>query len=346
VPANKNSLLQSWSRLLGSSLLLACFVCHLRAQPDPAGAVRDAVRSLAVEIAAQKAIKAPLRLEWLNSSSLSESESRALEEGFLAQLASVRGLLGSEPSLAALRVHLADTPSQLVLSAQFPSSSGTEVRLIRVSRESILGRPSLAKFPEARRQLLKTQREPVLDAMEWRDPASGEKLLLVLTRKALTVYQEGEVLTLRTSAELPGPSLISRDPRGSIRAGTAGANSLSVHLPGEVCSATMPEAIGMSCSPTGRSGARGDAAAADQPVPMNLPCDGHRWTLATDGGDRTTPDRLLLSGEQPGSTGVPLFEFAGPVISLAGDAATAVIVTFNLSSGEYEVYRITFACPD
>jgi hypothetical protein len=319
------------------------------AQPEPpTSSPPDAVHSLAVEIASQKGLKTPLRVEWQNKSSLSDTQSRELQETFVTQLAAVRGLLGEGDAASTLRVNLHDTPSYNVVAAEVPTSSGMEIRLLRISRTSIVARASAIDLPYARKQLLWAQREPILDAVEWRAPENtGEALLLVLGVENIVAYREAQPAAEVASATLLG-SLTMRDPQGRIELSNSAGNSFSVQVPGRSCVATVADKMTASCASNGRSSVKDDpqAAAADDSVAVALPCDGSRWTLASDAGDKSSPDHLLLSDANADrSTATSLFEFGGPVISLAaGNAGTAVLVTFNLSSGEYEVYRITLSC--
>jgi len=58
-------------------------------------------------------------------------------------------------------------------------------------------------------------------------------------------------------------------------------------------------------------------------------------------------DRLLLvNGQMKKEEAVASLEFAGPVRRLSGaeDGKSAVAVAFDLSSGSYEIFRITLLC--
>jgi hypothetical protein len=81
---------------------------------------------------------------------------------------------------------------------------------------------------------------------------------------------------------------------------------------------------------------------------LSSSCDARVWWLRGDGGDRTEPDRLELtvSSVSQGSASLAELSMPGPVLSISsGEALRAdTAVVFHLSTGNYEVYRITLAC--
>lgn len=81
---------------------------------------------------------------------------------------------------------------------------------------------------------------------------------------------------------------------------------------------------------------------------LSSPCGRSVWWLKAEQGDWSMADRLLLRNPSlPKSTpsGAEL-ELPGPALSIStgrhmqSDTATV----FNLSTGNYEVYRITLSC--
>jgi hypothetical protein len=70
--------------------------------------------------------------------------------------------------------------------------------------------------------------------------------------------------------------------------------------------------------------------------------------LKSDTTDWTAEDRLLLRASVAGKDLAPVAEVnvPGPVqaISTGGDAASAGVVVRNVSTGNYEVYRVALSC--
>jgi hypothetical protein len=84
---------------------------------------------------------------------------------------------------------------------------------------------------------------------------------------------------------------------------------------------------------------------------MALPsCGPQTWWLKSDSADWASEDRLLLRSAGAGKDSLPATEMSvsGPVISIsaADSAGSATVVTRDLRSGNYEVYRIALACGD
>jgi hypothetical protein len=135
-----------------------------------------------------------------------------------------------------------------------------------------------------------------------------------------------------------------------------------VTLPGLRCLLHGPAADGerwtMECAAgTGTKGnawstttsnlANRNAAGDAQSATFRSSCDTSTWRLLGEGLDWTQPDRLLLvNAEMKRDEAVASLDFAGPLLRLAAaeDGKSALAVVFNLTSGSYEVYRITMVC--
>ena len=79
-------------------------------------------------------------------------------------------------------------------------------------------------------------------------------------------------------------------------------------------------------------------------------CGDGGWRLLSDGGDWSTPDLLQVVPDgigRKGSTAL-LSDFPGPILSIAAgpSSGSALVVTRNLPTGDYEIYKITLACGD
>ena len=77
-------------------------------------------------------------------------------------------------------------------------------------------------------------------------------------------------------------------------------------------------------------------------------CDPAGWKVVSDGRDWTAPEALQVVpvGSARQGSAAMLTELPGPILNVNGEQnpASALVVTRNLRSGNYEVYRITLAC--
>jgi hypothetical protein len=77
-------------------------------------------------------------------------------------------------------------------------------------------------------------------------------------------------------------------------------------------------------------------------------CGTQTWWLKSEGTDWDSEDRLQLRVSGAANDPVPVAELnvPGPVFSIGGgpDGASAAVVTRNISTGNYEVYRVAVAC--
>jgi hypothetical protein len=118
------------------------------------------------------------------------------------------------------------------------------------------------------------------------------------------------------------------------------ADDANVLFPGKTCQFTWTASADPKChatKPTWRG-----------PTVLTPTCDAGAWKLQADATDWTTSDLLHvlpIDSSRKGSTGM-FSDFPGPVLSINGEQnpASALVVTRNLRTGNYEIYRITLAC--
>jgi hypothetical protein len=306
--------------------------------------LQEAIAALASEILSMRNLQGPLRVEWHNESSVSAEESSALQAEFSTQIGNVRGLLSGDPSAPSLRVILRETATHLVVIARIPSADGEQIRLVQVSREAFSAQDVPQTTPSLQKQLLWKQREPILDALE--HSAGGTAILLVLGRETLWAYAPVQTqIELRAVARIPGPIRPSRALVGSIHFAKAEDAHFLLELPGKVCSGSLSEKISVECPSTKTSTPPTQALAIV--AKLLAPCDYGAWTLSSDDGDWSKRDRLFLNDTRSASPERTVaLEAPGPVLALssAPDSASSIAVIWNLSTGEYEVYRFTLAC--
>lgn len=337
------------------SLAFGTFFPFATAYAPNAETVSAAAQSLAEKVAAIPGIHGSFYLDWENASSLTETQSQALRTQFVAQLNALRLDLSEDASAPALRVFLRETPSKLLLIASLQAGGTEQVRIAEISRSAIAPEDLTPAAPRLVKKLLWRQREPILDATETTFPGNGETLLLVLGRDSLSLYREEDNnAVLRTTTHLPAPARPARDPRGRVWFLKDQADSFVIDLPGHTCRGKLGETLEPECTAAQvqKSGAtdasRTSTTLGDVAVALSS-CDHAAWTLSSGATDRTVADHLLLGTAQSAAVNVPFSlsqDVPGPVESISGtaDSTSAVAVVFNLATGNYEVYRVSFSC--
>jgi hypothetical protein len=323
----------------------------------------DAVRELARRIAEMREMPEKLAVEWTNVSSLPEAESIGLREVFVKEFSSRRAMVATEPSVAMVQVAVRETPTNFLLVARIPTSAGEQVRMAGLPRMGFLPVMTRGSGLRLAKQLLWQPAETILDAGEFSGAAGGSPNIFLLKPDAVAIYRDAdERLNEIQELAFTGYKYVSRDLRGELQKGRDGA--IAVALPGLNCMVHGPAAVGerwtMQCTAgsaakgstsamktTNAAGAMGIADADARVVTITSSCDANAWRLLSEGQDWTQPDRLLLvNAEMKREEAVASLDFAGPIRRLASaeDGKSALAVVFNLTSGSYEVYRITMVC--
>lgn len=320
----------------------------------------DAARGLARRVMEIRELPEKVAVEWTNVSSLPESESIILREAFLKELSSHHQVTSTTASVAVLRVSVRETPINFLLVARIASAASEQVRMTDVPRTAFLPVMTRGNGLRLTKQLLWQQPETILGAMEFtespvaaasvgatNDAATSVTDIFVLQPDALVIYREGgqrlnEILQLPFS----GYKYVSRGLDGEMRRGKDG--SVAVTLPGLNCSMHGPNSFGERWSMQCAAVATGEPTTADSEAPtLSSSCDETSWRLIGEATDWTQPDRLLLvDAEMKRDEAVAALDFAGPVRRLTGseDGKSALAVVFDLSSGTYEIYRVTMVC--
>jgi len=368
-----------WALIFSSRFLffifIALFSVTLCVPNASAQTPEDAVRGLARRVAEIHDAPEKLSVEWTNISSLPESESILLREAFLKELSSRRPIAAPEAPAALLQVVVRETPTDFLLVARLPAAAGEEVRMASVARTAFLPVMTRGNGLRLAKQLLWQQPETILDAVEIAEipgnapsgagtaAANGVADIFVLKPDALAIYRDGEG-RLTEFQELPfsGYKYVSRALRGEARRNKDG--NIAITLPGLNCAAhgpatagerwsmqctpaTLPQPPSPATSPVASLTPSTEVAGEPKPVTLTSSCDATSWRLIAEASDWTQPDRLLLvNAEMKREEAVAALDFAGPVrrMTSAEDENSALAVVFNLSSGSYEIYRITMVC--
>lgn len=330
---------RSRGRFFFCVVLVLLFVCTpLSCRAD---SLDDAARALARKIAAVPQRESRFFLSWQNHSSIAEDHSEALKSSFSDELRGAVLVERLEAGSHVLQISIEETPAFYVLIASVPTAAGEAIRMSRFARAEL---PS-AKISGVQHRLLKEliwqQQEPILDAVELGEDTHKPGSLLILNRDGLSLYRrEEDRWELQDSKRIQVSEKTMRALRGEIRISIGVQKQDSIVLPDQICDVAIAEKIDLNC--------RGGSQPWREGMSLGSSCDRGLWWLKAQSGDWSAPDRILLrdpslpKSAPPGSE----LEVPGPSLSVSRgrhlESNTAVV--FNLSTGNYEVYRITLAC--
>jgi len=319
-------------------LLLANRPAAAQSTPQESVSLDDALHQLGERVSSIPNLHGPYRLQYFQDSNFAPETAKDWQDSVRKDLENRHVAVTDDSAAPELRIGIAETPTQLVLSASARVGEKDEVRLLTIARANFRA-ASLPVAPvRLEKQLVYQTPERLLDASSlWSGAPTG---------MALLVDRQGEIAVLRTdstgavqqtiSLAAAGPQL-SRDPRGEL---SLQSDADSVLLPGKTCQFSWAAPADSKCRQ-----AKFTARATTVLTPS---CDPGGWRLLADGSDWTTPDMLQAVPEnamQKGSATI-VSGFPGPIVSINGEQnpSGALVVTRNLRTGNYEVYKITLAC--
>ena len=312
---------------------------RVAAQPD---ALKEGVERLAKKAAALPHERG-MSLLWTNHSSLSEQRVEGLRAAFAAHMEAAQVRFAQGEAAPALRVTIEQTPSQITFTATIPGDGSASVAIEEVARASVGIDANSRTRIRLDKELLWQQETKILSAALPADE-DGLRRLAVLTEDALQIYSGGpDNWKLEYRKSLPGPQLVPRSARGQLLVAQEPKDRLAILLPGRRCDASVADESAITCTnpeaewPSGR-------------LMVSPSCGPQAWWLRSDSVDWASEDRLLLHSAGAGkeTSAAAEMNIPGPVISIsaADSTGSATVVTRDLSSGNYEVYRIALACGD
>lgn len=308
-----------------------------RAEP-----LEDAARALARKIAPGIPSDERIRLTWQNQSGLAGGQSELMRQAFSAELAAGRVALSEDASAAELRVSLEETPAAIVLTAATLAGDASLVRIVSIPRSDMPVNAPLRPGLRLEKELLLEGREAILAAGEVPAATKKEDLLLILYEDSVALYRaELGRWNLRDSVSLEPGFPLSREPQGAILL-TGGEPQIL--LPGRICNVHLEDPLSLACHglpETGGAPRTGSAGALEL-----AGCNGAPTAFVAGNGDWSVPDQLRPARDSSGASDLRL-DFPGPILWLneTGNLRGAAVV-FNLTTGNYEVYRITLACSE
>jgi hypothetical protein len=319
--------------------LAIVFLCA--ATPSRADSLDDTARALARKVAAVPQRERRFFLSWQNHSSLADEHSEALKESFTDEIGGENLAQKQESGAPGLQVSIEETPALYVLIANVPAANGEVTRMARFARATLTSNGTSGTPLRLLKELIWQQQEPILDAVETGEDPNKLGPLLVLNRDGLSLYRrENDRWELQDSKRIPVSDKAMRAPRGEIRFSLGTEKQDSIALPSQSCDVAIAEKIELNCQGVSHPWREGMFLAS--------PCDRSVWWLRSESGDWSVPDRLLLSNPslpKSAPSGAEL-DLPGPSLSISTGRRmqSDTTVVFNLSTGNYEVYRITLAC--
>jgi len=322
-----------------SLFLAVVFLCT--PTPSHADSLEDTARALARKVTAVPQRERRFFLSWQNHSSLADEHSEAFKVSFTDEIGGQNLAEKQELGAPVLQVSIEETPVSYALIANVPTANGNATRMAKFARASLTSNGTTGTPFRLLKELIWRQQEPILDAVETGEDPNKLGPLLILNRDNLSLYRrENDRWELHDSKRIPVSDKFMRAPRGEIRFSFGTEKQDSIVLPGQSCDLAIGEKIDLNC--------RGVSHPWREGMFLASPCDRSVWWFRAESGDWSVPDRLLLrnpSLPKSAPSGAEL-DLPGPSLSISAGRRmqSDTTVVFNLSTGNYEVYRITLAC--
>jgi hypothetical protein len=327
-----------FSALASVSLSVATVLSAAQSPSAESISLDDGLHQLADRVVAIPNFHGPVRLEFFHDANFENDSAKEWQDSLRQDLESRRVSLTDDSAATLLRIGVAETPTQLVLSAATRVADKDEVRLVTFPRATF----RVASLPVApvrlEKQLVYQSSDRILDVSSLGNGGSSGMVILTYRNGGLDVLRVDASGAVQQSAPLTaaGP-LLSRDPRAEI---SVQSDANSVILPAKSCKFTWAAPADTECHLA--------KVVWRESTVLTPSCGAGGWKLLADGSDWTTGDLLQVvpdSSTQKGSAAVGS-DFPGPILSINGDQnpSSALVVARNLRTGNYEVYKITLVC--
>jgi hypothetical protein len=326
--------LSVFCQLMGFALLL--WPSRVRAE-----SLEDAAHELAMKVCVA-AHKQPVKVAWRESSQSSGYLSDRRKKVFLDQISACGMEAAENTDAPVLTVTLQVTPSKVLLMASSTEALSPQIYVIEVPRASLFVARETAPAPRLQRELLWQQEKPIQSALEWQDPTTGERFLFLLSESLFMRFDfENGVWKWMDSAQFLPVGRPSRAGEVSLFYSHA-KERVELVLSKKVCDLDLTLHFSYTCTGT---------EVGDRTAELSSTCDEAPRYLVTGKGDYTQTDRITLASADGAAAAADetyrgSVDMPGPVldISVAENAKAAAAVVKNLSTGNYEVYRITAVC--
>jgi hypothetical protein len=320
--------------------------------------LEDSARELARKTAAVLPARETVSCEIRNLSSLQPAEVARIEEAFKAELGAKGISLKSNGEPINVIVTLSANFANLVWTAEIRSGDASRAVLLLVEHSSE-NRAAAGAMPMAiRAEKFWEGPERILDAAEISGSA-GKSWLVLLLRDGLRIQdqQTGAV----SAVDIASNQSASRDPWGNLNSGQDG-NTVAFFLSPRACTVNLDTRNLDGCLPADGSAAAPlasrfpvmfDVSPPGPPPPgkgtviaMPSICGGTGEFLATGARDYTQTDSVQVF-RTDSAVAVAIsaeLDFPGPVTALHAASGAPRAVVKNLSTGNYEAYRLSFSC--
>ena len=324
-----------------------------------ASTLEDSAKEFAQKIAAALPAKENVTYEIHNVSRLEPGEITRIDQAFLAELKE-QGIVPVAASGApTVAVTLSENFRNFVWTAEIHQGQMLSAVLLEVQR--VMGaRSSVSPMPVSiYGEKFWEGTERILDAGEITEGV-GKSWLVLLLPGGLRI--RGTQRGTESATEIISNQSASRDPWGILSFKKDG-DEFGFFLAPRLCSMNLSTLKLSGCSAAGESA--GNSSASQVPVMIDVApsgavapgkgteivmrapvCGGTNQFLATGPRDYTQTDSLQLFEMKPDGA-VPIsaeLNFPGPVTALHASAESPRAVVKNLSTGNYEAYRLSFSC--
>ncbi len=320
--------------------------------------LEDSAKELAQKIAAAMPAKENVSCEIRNLSSLQPGEAARIEQSLKAELQERGVRLTSSGAEITVAVTLSENYKNLVWTGEIHKGDASQVILIAAERSSENRAVSKVMPVAIRSEKFWEGPERILDAGEVSNGA-GKSWLVLLLPDGLRIQdqQTGSASAL----EITSMQSASRDPWGNLNFEPVG-NTIAFFLAPRVCRVNL-ETPDLSGCPPAEGSAGGplpsrfpmmfDLSPPGPPPPgkgtlieMKPVCGGASQFLATGARDYTQTDSLqVFQTESSGAAAVSTeLDFPGPITALHAISDTPRAVVRDLTTGNYEAYRLSFSC--
>jgi hypothetical protein len=320
--------------------------------------LEDSAKELARKIAAVLPAGENVSCEIRNISSLKPGEAARIEQALKAELQERGILLASSGGTITVVVMLSENLRDLVWTGEIHQGDASQVVLVDMDRLTENRAISIAMPVTIRSEKFWEGAERILDAGEISDGA-GKSWLVLLRRDSLLI--EDKQTGLARTLEIKSNQSSSRDPWGNLHFELIG-NAVAFFLSPRVCSVKLETPNLDGCLPAEGSAEAPldsglqvmfDVAPSGPPpagkgteVEMKSVCGGESQFLATGARDYTQTDSLQIFQTEPsGAVAIGSeLDFPGPITALHAGANPPRAVVRNLTTGNYEAYRLSFSC--
>jgi hypothetical protein len=322
--------------------------------------LEDSAKELAHKITVALPERDGISIEVRNISSLSPDEVSLVEQTLRSEILSqgVREKQNGTDS-AHVRITLSESMKSFLWAAEIADGDASKIVLLAISRSSdhrIASNPMRVtlhseKFWEGSQH--------ILDAVEITNGVGKSRLVLLMPNGLLIEdRQTGSADTI----EITSNQNASRDPMGNLN--ELGGDLIGLLLAPQVCTVNVESRESLGCSPTMVAGPGGiivgrpyliDGTPPAPPpgkgdkVGMISVCGSSSRFLATGSSDYTQTDSLqVFQVESSGAVAVSAeLDFPGPITALhagLGVDGPPRAVVLNLTTENYEAYRLSFSC--